>query len=345
MSLAVKSRPGFTLVELLVVIAIIAVLIALLVPAVQKVREAASQSQCQNNLKQLALGCHGYNDVFKHFPPGGKYGELTGNPGTDCHFPQGNWLVYTLPFMEQQPLYNELFPYISYANKANPSDPKNNTIQMAVDAKILPVLLPYGRCPSDPFDSSAPVCNYVGSMGPQCMANANFQSGPFETYCDGASFHPPLNYGPSTPLGSGTSLTQLRGMFNRTGDKLTIAHVVDGSSNTLFIGETLAGEQGFFTTAIAGVEFGGMYHVKNWAKTEGGNTHGTTIIPINYSTPCPSAACEDPNLSWGFKSRHPGGTNFAFVDGSVHLIMQDINHRTYQALGCRDDGDAVTLAD
>jgi prepilin-type N-terminal cleavage/methylation domain-containing protein/prepilin-type processing-associated H-X9-DG protein len=345
MAPAVKSRQAFTLLEVLVVIAIIAILIALLVPAVQRIRETAAASQCQNNLKQLALGCHGYNDVFKHFPPGGKYGELTNNTSVDCHYPQGNWLVYTLPFMDQEPLYNQLLPYISYANKADPSDPNNNTIQTAVDAKILPVVLPYGRCPSDPFDHDVPVCNYVGSMGPQCMLNGSFQPGPYQTYCDGANFNPPLNYGPSSPLGSGTRNSTIRGMFNRTGDKLTTAQVLDGTSTTIFIGETLAGEQGFNFTGVADVEFCGMYYAHNWAKTEGGNTHCTTIIPINLSTPCPSEACDDPNYSWGFKSKHPGGTNFAFVDGSVHFIQQDINHRTYQALGCRDDGEAVNVAD
>src|SRR5437868_1946645 len=156
---------GFTLIELLVVIAIIAILIALLVPAVQKVREAAARSQCQNNLKNLALACQSFHDVYKYFPQGGKYAQLTGTSNVDCHYLQGSWLVYTLPFMDQGPLYDQLYPYVSYANLATPSDPLNDTIQAAVNAGVLPVRLPYGRCPSDPFDPSAPVCNYVGSLG------------------------------------------------------------------------------------------------------------------------------------------------------------------------------------
>jgi prepilin-type N-terminal cleavage/methylation domain-containing protein/prepilin-type processing-associated H-X9-DG protein len=334
----ITARQAFTLIELLVVIAVIAVLIALLIPAVQKVRESAARTQCQNNLKQLALGCHRYHDLYRHFPPGGKYGRTTGNFTVDCHYPQGNWLVYTLPFMEQDPLYNQLHTFLGYVNASNPSDPKNNAIQMAVNAKVLPARLPYGRCPSDPFDPKASVCNYVASMGPQCMVG-----GPYAKYCDGASFNPPLNYRTSPAIGSTLSAAKIRGMFNRRGDKIAIVHVPDGTSNTILLGETLAGEQGFQASFPA--EFGGMYHIKNWAKTEGGNTHGTTIIPINTKTPCPSSTCDDMNLSFGFKSNHARGANFVFVDGSVHYISQDINHRSYQALGCRNDGASVPSPD
>jgi prepilin-type N-terminal cleavage/methylation domain-containing protein/prepilin-type processing-associated H-X9-DG protein len=332
---AVHSRRAFSLIELLVVIAIITVLIALLIPAVQRVRESAARTQCQNNLKQLALGCHRYHDLNRHFPPGGKYGRLTGLV-VDCHYAQGNWLVYTLPFMEQDGLHGKLQPFLGYVNVNNPMDPKNNAIAMAVKAGVLPALLPYGRCPSDSFDLKAPVCNYVGSMGPQCMTG-----GPYDKYCSGSAFSPPLNYGRSPVIGSTLNASQIRGMFNRRGDKIAIKQVTDGTSSTILIGETLAGEQGFQTKSPG--EFGGMYYIKNWAKTEGGNTHGTTIIPINTRTPCPSAACDDMGLSFGFKSNHGQGTNFAFVDGSVHFISKDIDHRTYQALGCRNDGASVSV--
>src|SRR6266849_3697460 len=109
-------RQGFTLIELLVVIAIIAILIALLVPAVQKVREATARIQCQNNFKNLTLACHSYHDDNHYFPQGGRYGSLTGTSAVDCHAIQGSWLVHVLPYMDQGPLSDHLQPFISYWN-------------------------------------------------------------------------------------------------------------------------------------------------------------------------------------------------------------------------------------
>jgi prepilin-type N-terminal cleavage/methylation domain-containing protein len=123
---------AFTLIELLVVIAIIAILIALLVPAVQKVREAAARTQCANNLKQIALGTHGFNDSFKKLPPvesvaqglGSPYGSFRSPDGTS-----GTLFFYILPYVEQNTLYKQA-----------------NGNSMNVPAKIVPVYL----CPSDP---------------------------------------------------------------------------------------------------------------------------------------------------------------------------------------------------
>src|SRR5262245_23700575 len=108
---------GFTLIELLVVIAIIAILIGLLLPAVQKVREAAARMQCQNNLKQFGLAMHTYNDTYNNLPPGGARGRVAGvydNWGDD----RGTWLIYTAPYMEQDNLY-KLVPQPLECNSGN----------------------------------------------------------------------------------------------------------------------------------------------------------------------------------------------------------------------------------
>ncbi len=136
---------AFTLIELLVVIAIIAILIALLVPAVQKVREAAARTQCTNNMKQIGLACHGYNDTYKALPPAwaAVQGQQNGQP-------IGSLFFFILPFIEQTPLYNAC---------GNNSWNQNN--------KLVPVY----SCPSDPTAQSGGtwntygVCNYAANLG------------------------------------------------------------------------------------------------------------------------------------------------------------------------------------
>src|SRR5204862_771397 len=111
---AQRRRPkGFTLIELLVVIAIIAILIALLVPAVQKVRSAAARTQCQNNMKQLALGCHSYHDAYKKLPVGVMMNSSVTDSASQSQNFGPNWVVLILPYIEQTPLFNTVAPSIN----------------------------------------------------------------------------------------------------------------------------------------------------------------------------------------------------------------------------------------
>jgi prepilin-type N-terminal cleavage/methylation domain-containing protein/prepilin-type processing-associated H-X9-DG protein len=336
---------GFTLIELLVVIAIIAVLIGLLLPAVQKVREAAARLKCQNNLKQLGLACHAYHDVNSLFPPGGKLspdpspGGVSWNSSDPANGVKGSWTVFILPYMEQDNIYKQI---------PNLGTPNFNSFLAAQNNKVYPVLLPWGRCPSDDYNAAAYMCNYIGSMGPQCLDPA-FCSGPnpFRMYCEPGVGNTLGNWGYSTSPSFGDAYngdaSGLRGMFSRLGARVGMASVTDGLSNTILIGETL-GRQNVYIQAWSTATTG-----PNWGWFDAGASVGDTIIPINYVTddttfngcPNPSRNAWNLALSWGFKSNHTGGANFVFGDGSVHFLSQTIDHKAYQLLGCRNDGQPI----
>jgi prepilin-type N-terminal cleavage/methylation domain-containing protein/prepilin-type processing-associated H-X9-DG protein len=321
-----RTKRAFTLVELLVVIAIIGILIGLILPAVQKIRETANRMKCANNLKQLALGCHSYHDIHQSFPPGGLL--LPNGPGwsnLDWASNKGTWLVHSLPFIEQDNLFNQI---------PNLQLPHFDSIGTAEKAGVLPRVISWFRCPSDGTYLNSPFCNYNGSMGPQCLDDVCGYN-PYMQYCN----QPAWGYTTSPGDGDTSDARDTRGMFSHWGARITFASVEDGTTNTLFIGEALPA-QNSHQLAFP------------WYSVYGKQAL-STIIPINYPISeqdlswCgvnqvgPASSAVNNGVSCGFKSRHPGGANFALVDGSVHFIPQSIDHKTYQLLGCRDDGQPV----
>jgi len=339
-----SRRSAFTLVELLVVIAIIGILVSLLLPAVQAAREAARRMQCTNNLKQLALGCHNFEVSRGYFPRGN-------NAQPNAIFPEGgntSWLFVALGYIEQDALYQQVVGAGSLNN--------------AVTRGILPKKHPLVRCPSDGFQAgNQRLCSYIASTGPTCNNPPSGCPAPFQLHCNGqigsgATIPPALappthpGYGPSTSWGNTANSGDTRGMFARGGAQIRHSDVTDGTSNTIFLGETLPEFCEFQIYNGNG---------PGWA---GGNyiAQGQTIQPINWKidrmvvVPAGFSSCGcNPNtnpsanrarcimnwaVTWGFKSNHPGGSTFAFTDGSVHFISETIDMRVYQYLGCRHDG-------
>jgi prepilin-type N-terminal cleavage/methylation domain-containing protein/prepilin-type processing-associated H-X9-DG protein len=328
----INRQRGFTLVELLVVIAIIAILIGLLLPAVQKVREAAARMSCQNNLKQLALACHLYHDSNGHLPRN----QVQPDP-TDVfqnNQNKGSWLVHLLPFIEQDNLRQQI---------------GDLDMDQAFAAGILPRKLALLRCPSDRYDPAAPVSNYAGNHGPQCWVGPCGRN-PNQKYCNGTGQWPPEpspatltpltfpGYAASPNFGYSMNASEVRGMFGRFGPRIRLADATDGTSNTLLLGETLPDQR---HGRVA----------PNWAK-QVVSTLATTIIPINQMTDyvnpdgctaAPDRYFDNYNAADGFKSWHRGGANFALADGSVRFLIQTIDHQSFQYLGCRNDGQVVSL--
>ena len=218
-----SSRRGFTLIELLVVIAIIAILIGLLLPAVQKVREAAARSACSNNLKQLALAVHNYNDTNNRFPHDGDPVIGGNNPG--CCYGTGtrmwSWIARCMPHFEQTPYYTQLGVGVD--------NPISNVIgQLGIPIKVL-------KCPADPSnDTRTDLANFpsgtvVGMNSYKGVAGSRWAWGSF----------------PYTPPdgGGNNGLDDSDGIFWRSDyrRKLTLGQVTaaDGASNTLMIGEAI----------------------------------------------------------------------------------------------------------
>jgi prepilin-type N-terminal cleavage/methylation domain-containing protein/prepilin-type processing-associated H-X9-DG protein len=313
-------RTAFTLIELLVVIAIIATLIGLLLPAVQKVREAAARMSCQNNLKQLALGVHLYQDAARKLPPGAQMNlDTTGNtfaPGT-------TWLVFILPHVEQGNLrerYSINYPY-NYTNLAL-TPPVDN---ISVGAVSVPLF----HCPS-----GAKVISANAALASELNANTTHYYAIMGVGLAGAPTFYSVTEPPGMPNGRYSTPNQYgSGMLICTQASfgiqgvMTIEDVRDGTSNTIMIGERSMnmppGVNNDYLSWIRGND------LSSSTTPQGAGAAKNLTYPINSPQGFYNGSNNLNDLAMG--SNHTQGANFAFGDGSVRFISQEVDFYTYLA--------------
>jgi prepilin-type N-terminal cleavage/methylation domain-containing protein len=336
-------RSGFTLIELLVVIAIIAILIALLLPAVQQAREAARRSQCKNNLKQMALALHNFEEAYKYVPAYGRdilpadYPTTPGNPYGQ--FTTYGPLFHMLPYLDQAPVYNMFDLKRSYIDPIN-MPPNYGTLSPTAMNSIVPAFL----CPSTPTGSPSDYGPYFATVG--------LPLGPLVTprtdYIPLRGVHSSLN---ACVGKSGSTDNAMLGTTNtQTAWKITFAQVTDGLSNTICFGE-LVGKQKIFIRGQQvpwpqvlgqGLTLNSYYGDVNCARRIRGYTAPATMPPAPAALP---AGCASINIinEDGIYSFHVGGAHVAMGDGSVRFLSENISSLVLVAAITRDGGETKGL--
>jgi len=320
-----RRRAAFTLIELLVVIAIIAILIGLLLPAVQKVREAAARAKCSNSLKQLVLGTHAYHDANSNLPPGvsqGYFPETNGSTdwynATAVGAPAMRdadrtcWAYHVLPYVEQNALYQQNFAWIAAGTSVT---------TQAANGNVLSVFL----CPSDPRGPKVPPdgagqglhVNYVMCHGSgSAVVVATSASGPDRFGLTGNGIY-----------------------YGRSKTKLT--DITDGTSNTVATSEILVSPgngdvRGRIWNAIhAGATFSTIYPPNS---TIGDYPQGNRCVTI------PDSKCAASNTNGVYlvaRSKHTNGANAGMADGSIRFISNAITPQNWLNMGTRAGGEST----
>lgn len=323
-----RPRNGFTLIELLVVIAIIAVLIALLLPAVQAAREAARRAQCINNLKQIGIAMHNYHDVVGTLPPGTR--------SSVC----GTWQMFILPFMEASPLFNSYNQMGSYLLPDKSKNPDGNLRYGGIcNTTCTGSRFNTFTCPSDTPTKIGNVTehNYVVNFG-----NAGFFQ-ELQTSSSGATYATPY-YATGVWLGAPFSDSD-PSFYPSRQRTYNLSSLTDGTSNTLMASETVQSQDGSFRgyTWWGDASAFETWLVPNSRLPDVTQGYCTSIFPVVTppNPPCMNATGTQ-GPTYAARSRHPGGVNTVFCDGSVKFIKNSIYLNTWRALSTSQGGEVIS---
>jgi prepilin-type N-terminal cleavage/methylation domain-containing protein len=319
---ASMKRKAFTLIELLVVIAIIAILIGLLLPAVQKVRESAARMQCSNHLRQLGLAAFNYESSFSYFPPAWQNptpaSAFTGVI-QDAPLPGAprftNLFVELLPYIEQDNLQKRW----DYFNINNNRGPDGST-----SSQVIKILI----CPSSPI-----------AQQPKATVSTNVYGG--NSYCGVAGIF-------SFRAFTGSAQTISNDGIFYINSRVTLSGITDGTSNTFMFGERFHRDPNFdrMYTNFPIIGWSG------WAWCDQGNAIGDYLVgaaqPINWLIPASATGANSSSNPWvqqrlsTMGSGHTGGANVTVADGSVRFVRDSLPLPTLQALCTRAGGEVAS---
>jgi prepilin-type N-terminal cleavage/methylation domain-containing protein/prepilin-type processing-associated H-X9-DG protein len=372
-----RRRQGFTLIELLVVIGIITVLISLLVPAVQKVRDSAMRLACSHNLKQVVLAAHNYNDTYEQLPPGCyiPWAQDGFQDTQDITLPFGpNWAVYLLPFIEQSPLFEsanvQKYPGTNVAVNLTNYPTYDRSWRVVRGVQIRTYL-----CPADAAHNRIP---YNDPSGVDCPAETGWARGNYAATCgftdsdhttndsdaltnnpfDGDPTDGVNPYGVNVPIPKGPIF-----YFSTTGRGCYLHEITDGTSNTIMFNEVRAGinaldPRGTWALGHPGAsltEAGRNYNPtpNNTLDSPDGQTYGDELqncykfwyygLGAHDGMGCfPNTSGDQMNSAMA-RSLHANGVNAAFADGSVRFIKNSIDQYTWCILQSKDDGQVADM--
>jgi len=318
-----SRRSGFTLIELLGVIAIIAILIGLLLPAVQKVRDAASRIQCANNMKQMGLALHNYHDANNAFPPGvNNTSESPTGTGANLGYrPYWSWMALMMPYWEQDNLYKQAETWAQGTGQAYQYWPwggfwlvPQTRANPALGTKVKTLI-----CPAD---------------GRQNLLLSGSQAG----------IHPSDNVAFTGYLGisgvrsESATAVNLHGILRLT-SKTKMTDITDGTSNTLLVGERPPSSDLYYGWWFAGAGWdgsGGGDVVMGAADTTYATALGCPASSVGFQAGRPNVLCDQAHF-WSF---HSNGANFLMGDGSVRFLTYNANS-VLSSLSARSNGEVI----